>query len=155
MENVEVLWLGKVVERELVGLRHRIGPCRADDEAVGVAGDLERRIFKGRGVAHELRQRVVEIALLLFVFPSEKAPLPDVGEAFAAAGLGDAFLEGERLTGGIGLDRIVVAEHRAQIEKMRLRGGALGERDRLPFLDELLWRHGLGSRAGRHGHKDE
>ena len=95
VENIEVFWLGEFVERKFVGFRDCVGPGRANEETVGVAGDLQRRVFERRRVAHQLGQRVVEIAFLLLVFPGEKALLPDVGKAVAAAGLGYAFFEGE------------------------------------------------------------
>ena len=108
---------------------------------MGVAGDVQRRVLQRRGVTGELLQRLVEIAFLLLVFPGEEALLPHVGEAVAAAGLGDALLEGETLAGRIVLGRGRVFEQTAEIEKMLLRGRALGERDRLPFVDELLRGH--------------
>ena len=82
----EVHRVGKLFEFELVFRRNLVGPACLDPEDVGVAGDMQRRVFERRGVAGELFQRLVEIALLLLVFPGEISLLPDVGPAFAAAG---------------------------------------------------------------------
>jgi hypothetical protein len=57
-----------------------------------------------------LIHRGVEIALLFFVFPGEKILLPDVGEAFAAAGLGSSLLKGEPLAGRVCRNRVLVLE---------------------------------------------
>ena len=46
----------------------------------------------------ELVEGDVQVALLL-VFPSEVIALPNIGEAFPASGLGDAFLESKGLRG--------------------------------------------------------
>ena len=85
MENVEVLRLGQFVERELVGFRNRVGPRRANDKSVGVAGHLERRVFESRRIAHELGQRSRRDRASSSYIPSEKLFLPDIGETVAAA----------------------------------------------------------------------
>ena len=112
----EVDRLGEVVELELVFRRDFVGPARLDAEDVRVAGDMQRRVFERGGVAGQLFERLVEIALLLLVFPGEKALLPDVRPAFAAAGLRRAFLEGEMVA-----DRVVLG---------RASGGRTGGRGR-------------------------
>lgn len=109
-QDRELLRVGEVVQREFVGFRDGVGPRRANQNAVGVAGHLQRRIFERRGVAHELGEGLVEVALLLLVLPGEEALLPHIGETVAATGLGNAFLEGEPVARRIGLDGIVMAD---------------------------------------------
>ena len=151
VEDREILRVGEVVELEFVFGGNLVGPARLDAEEMGVAGDVQRRVLQRRGVAGELLQRLVEIALLLLVFPGEEALLPHVGEAVAAAGLGDALLEGEMVADRIVLGRGRVLDETAEVEKMLLRGRALGERDRLPFADEVLRGHAAddGERSNR------
>ncbi len=67
-----------------------------------------------------------------FVFPGEVAAVPDVGEAFAAAELFGALLEGVGLAGGVGFDRGGDAEGVAEVDEVGLGGGALGEGDAAP-----------------------
>ena len=143
----EVHRLGEVFELEFVFRRDLVGPARLDAEDVRVAGDVQRRVFERRGVAGQLFERLVEIALLLLVFPGEIALLPDVGPAFAAAGLRRALLEGEMVADRIVLGRRRMIEQPAKVDEMLLRGRALGERDRLPFADEFLRRHWGGERT--------
>ncbi len=140
-QDRELLRIGEVIERKFVGFRNGVRPGRPDQNPIGVAGDLKRRIFQRRRVAHELTKGFVEIALLLFVLPREEALLPYVGKTVAASGLGHAFFECEPVAGRVGLDRIVVAKQSAKIVEMRLRGGTFGKRDRLPFLDEFQRSH--------------
>ena len=80
--------VGELFKLEFVFRRHFVGPARLDAEDVRVAGDVQRRIFERGGIASQLFKRLIKIALLLLIFPGEVALLPDVGPAFAAAGLG-------------------------------------------------------------------
>jgi hypothetical protein len=68
---------------------------------------VQRRVFERRGVARQLFERLVKVTFLLFVLPSEISLFPDVGPAFAAAGLGRAFLECEMVA-----DRVVLGRRR-------------------------------------------
>src|SRR5258707_4125917 len=140
-KNIEVARLDKLVQRQLGGLRNRVGPRGTDHEAVRIARYLEWRILKRRCISDQLPERVIEIALFLLVFPGEEALLPDIREAVAAACLDHAFFESEPLADGVSRNGIVMPEQRAKVEEMRLRRSALGKRDGLPFRDELLRRH--------------
>ena len=112
-QNIEPARIGEIVERQLVGFWNRVGPGGADQEPIGIAGDLQRRVFQRRRVADQLRERVVEVALLLLVLPREETLLPDISKTLAAAGLGHALLERERGAGRIGRHRIVVPQQGA------------------------------------------
>src|SRR5208337_3765184 len=89
----------------------------------------------------QLFERLAEIALLLLVFPGEKALLPDVRPAFAAAGLRRAFLEGEMIADRVILNWCRMVEQAAKVDEVLLGGGAFGERHRFPFANEVLRRH--------------
>ena len=137
----EIDRLGQIVEFELVFRRGFVGPARLDAEDVGVAGDMQRRIFERGRIVRQLFERLAEIALLLLVFPGEEALLPDVRPALAAANLGCALLEGEMVASGIVLCGRRVIEQAAKVDKMLMRRRALGQRHRLPFADEVLRGH--------------
>ncbi len=102
---------------------------------------MDGRIFEPGRVMRKLLHGLVEIALLLLVFPGEEALFPDVGPAIAAADLGRALFEGEMVAHRIILGGRRVVEEPAEVDEMLLRGLALGQRDRLPFLDEILRGH--------------
>jgi hypothetical protein len=111
-------------------------------DALDGADDEQRRIFQGRGVDLELLERLLEVLARTLVFPAEAGALPDVGPAFAAAGLGGALLEAIALAVGVGLRRGGLVEQTAQVEEVLLGGGALLEGGALPLGDELVRGHG-------------
>jgi hypothetical protein len=151
-ENFAFFRQRKIVKFDLVLLEDRIGPRGANDEAIGIADDLKRRIFQRRGVAHQLVHRSIKVALLLFVFPGKEILLPDVGEAFAAAGLGGSLLEGKPFASGVRRNRVLVLEQHAEIEEVGMGSRPLGERDRFPFFDEFGGSHDpaiAGNLAGK------
>ena len=137
----EVDRVAKLFEFELVLRRNLVGPAGLDSEDVGVAGDMQRRVFESRGIAGELFQRLVEIALFLLVFPGEISLLPDIRPSLAAAGLWRALLEGEVIADRIVLDRGRMIEQPTEVDEMFLRRCAFGQRHRFPFADEFLRRH--------------
>ena len=109
-----------------------------DDDAFAVADDEQRRVVELQGVIGELLEGGGEVAAGLLVFPAEVAPLPDVGPAVATTGFFGAALEAVVVrVAGFG-----DAEQVAEVVKMGLRPGALGERIVFPGGDELLGRHG-------------
>ena len=116
---------------------------------MGVAGDMDGRIFEPGRVMSQLLHGLVQVALLLFVFPGEEPLLPDIGPAIAAADLGRALFEGEMVAHWIILGGRGVVEQPAEVNEMLLRRRAFGQRDRLPFLDEIL--RGHQGRAGLGG----
>lgn len=73
-----------------------------------------------------------------FIFPRNIVTLPDVGKALAAFDGGDTFFKGKGLAGGIGLDRLLLAEELAEVVEMGLGGGAFAEIGKLPAFDEIL-----------------
>jgi hypothetical protein len=75
----------------------------------------------------------------------EIAALPDIGPALAALLLVGAGLEGEALTGGIGLGGHGVAEQAAKVDEVLLGGAALLEGGLAPLGNE-----GLGSKGRWH-----
>ena len=125
----------------MVFCRRFVGPARLDAENVGVAGDMDGRIFKAGRVAAELLHGLVEIALLLLVLPGEAAFLPDVGPAFAAADFRRALLEREMIAPWIVFGGRRMIEEATQVDEMFVRRRSFGERDRLPFANEVLRRH--------------
>jgi hypothetical protein len=117
----EIDGVRELLELELIFGRRLVGPASLDAKDMRVAGDVQRRIFERRGVAGQLLQRLVEVALLLFVLPGEEILLPDVGPALAAAGLGRALLESEMVADWIVLGRCRMIEEPAQVEEMLVR----------------------------------
>jgi hypothetical protein len=91
--------------------------------------------------AHDRRAKEFREPLFLFVFPSEITLFPDVGPAFAAAGLSRAFLECEMVAERVVLRRRRMIEQPAKVDEVLLRGRAFSQSDRLPFADEILRRH--------------
>ncbi len=65
----------------------------ADDEALEVANDEQRRVEQAFAVAEELFVGGVEVGAFALVFPGEAAGLPDVGEA-ALPGIVGGFAHG-------------------------------------------------------------
>ncbi len=65
-----------------------------------------------------------------------------IGPALTAFGFVDAAFEGVPGAVGIGGGGLGLAEQIAEVEEVLLAGAALGERDGLPFLDELVGRPG-------------
>ena len=141
MKDLPLVGVEQVFHRQRVGLGDRVGPRRHDPEMLGVAGDMQRRVLQRRGVARELFQRLVEVALALLVLPGEITALPHVGEAVAAAGLGHAFLEGVVLAAPVRLDGGRVIEQSTQVDEVLLRRGPFGEAVAFPLLDEFMRRH--------------
>ena len=121
-QRVAVRGVAQVVERDGVGLLDGVGPVGADDDAVHVGHDQERRVLERDGVVEELTVGGVEVCVLSLLFPAEAALAPDVGPAFAAGGLGGAFFEGESVAFGVCGDGGVEADERAEVVEVRLRG---------------------------------
>jgi len=113
------------------------GECGVNDDPLPVGDDQDGRIFQFQRIVGELLQGGVEVAPRLLVFPAEKTAFPDIGPAVAAVRFfGPAF---EAIV--VGVARLVHAEKIAQIVKMRLRSGALGEFVVFPDVNELFRRH--------------
>ncbi len=152
VENIaqagEIDRVGELFQLERIAGGRLVGPAGLDAKEVGVAGDMQRRVFQGGGVTGELFERLAQVVLLLLVLPGEKALLPDVRPALAAAGLGRPLLEREMVAGGVVLGRGRVADEAAEVEEMLLRRRPLGQRHRLPFADEVLRGHRTSGRAG-------
>ena len=74
-----------------------------DLEALEVADHEQRRVLQGLAVVLSWRYAALQVLALALVLPGEAAPLPDVGEAVAAADLLGALLEGVPLAGRVGL----------------------------------------------------
>ena len=140
-KTIQIDRLREIVELEFVFRRRLVGPARLDAEDMRVAGDMQRRIFERGGVVSQLFERLVEIALLLFVLPGEEALLPDIGPSFAAADLGRALFEGKMVADRIVLGGSRVVEQPAEVDEMLLRRRPFGQRHRLPFADEVLRGH--------------
>ncbi len=86
---------------ELVGLLHRAVEVRANDVAIEIADDEQRRIEERFAIAQQLAIGFVEIFLFAFVLPGKTAALPDIRETTLGFGLfRDAvqFTNGEKLS---------------------------------------------------------
>ena len=104
---------------------------------------VSQTTFNGEvpGILRELFQSLAEAFLFLFVLEGEVALLPDIGEAGRAGGFERAFLETIALARRILLYRGRMVDEAAKINEMLLRRLPLGERDGLPFPDELMRGH--------------
>ena len=111
---------------------------------LSVAGHIQRRVFEVPGILRELFQSLAEVFLFLFVLEAEVALLPDIGEAGRAGGFERAFIETIALARRIVLYRGRMVDEAAKIDEMLLRRLPLGERDGLPFPDELMRGHAKG-----------
>ncbi|HEV7909910.1 MAG TPA: hypothetical protein VGP28_02230 [Methylocella sp.] len=70
--------------------------------------------------------------------------LPDIGEARSAGGFERAFLETIAFARRILLNRGRMVDEAAEIDEVLLRRLPLGQRDGLPFPDELVRGHATG-----------
>ncbi len=141
LQDVKVCRLGEGVEVERVDALARVGEVGVDLEAIRVADDQQRRVFKIFAVVEKLLVGFLEVFVFAFVLPAEVAAHPDVGPAVAPFGLGDAALEGVPLAVGIGVGGLGLVEQVAEIEEVLLAGAPLGEVHPLPLGDELLRSH--------------
>ena len=80
-EKAQILRAINLVVGELVGLLDRAVEVGADDVAVEIADDQQRRIEQRFAVAEQLLVGFVEVLLLALVFPGEAALFPHVGKA--------------------------------------------------------------------------
>jgi hypothetical protein len=119
--------VAQLVESDPVDLVDGVGPVGVDLEGRHVGDDEERRVLEGHGVLLELGIGGAEVLALALVLPGEVAALPDVGPALAAGGFRRAALEGISIALGVGVGRRVLAQERAEVIEVRLRGGTLGE----------------------------
>ena len=153
-DDLEVPGVAELLEADLVDLLPGGGEVGVDHQAVHVAGDEERRVLEVGAVLVELEVGGVEVLVLALVLPGEVAALPDVGPAVRAVLLRSALLEGEEVAGGVDPGAIYwialrawgVVEEIAEVEEVLLGGGALGELDPAPLVDELGDVHGLTTR---------
>ena len=126
----------------------------ADDIAVEIADDEQRRIQQGFAVLLELPVGLVEILVPALVFPAETAFFPDIGKTFLGASvpgivqpqefrvLDHAFLETEEIiAAGIGLVGRRLAQQAAQVGEMLLVGGSFLAPIARPFLFEFRCGH--------------
>ena len=144
VQDREFFWIGEIVESEIEGFRQRVRPGGHDLDRVGVAGHIQWRMFEVPGILRELFQSLAEVLFLLFVLEGEVALFPDIGEAGLAGGFERALLETIALARGIVLYRGRMVDEAAKIDEMLLRRLPLGERDGLPFPDELMRGHAEG-----------
>ena len=153
--------------REAVRLLHRAVEIRADDVAVKIADDEQRRIEQRFPVAEKLLVGFFEIFTRPLVFPSEAIAFPHVGKAalFArgqrlARGveieklgvLRNALLETKRVVAGrVCLNRRRHAEHPAQVGKMILIRRAFLAGKLRPFRLKLCRGHLAARLEGQSG----
>jgi hypothetical protein len=85
------------------------------------------------------------VLVLGLVFPREKAAFPDIDEAGVALGAFggcaddlDVFLEAIVFAGGIGLGGGRLARKMAEVDKVLVAGGALGELGPGPLVHEFI-----------------
>lgn len=99
----------------------------------------------GPPVVQQLPVGGVEVLVLALVLPAEEAPLPHVRPAVAAAALGRAALEGERLPRLVHFDGLGMANKLAEVKELLVRGLLLGKFNVAPFEDELEGVHWIGT----------
>ena len=111
-----------------------------DLDLVDITGDRERRIVELGGVLAGLRngRRQSRVLALALVLPDETASAPDIGEARSAAfpASRHRLFEGEALTRGIVVRRLLDFEQLAQLVEMILGCRPLRKLDTPPFGDE-------------------
>ena len=86
---------GQIEAIDLLGRSRKVG---VDLEAIQIADDEQRRVLQVLAVLQELLISSGQVLVGAFVLPGVKAALPDIGEAPATAGFGDAALKGVRVT---------------------------------------------------------
>lgn len=123
--------------------RRGAGEVGVDFEAVEIADDEQRRIGERFAVLQKLLIGFAEVFVLALVFPAEEAAPPDVREALPARFLVHALLKGVPLAFRVRIRWSRLAEQRTDVQKVFLTGGVLLEFGGLPFVDELLGRHGV------------
>lgn len=149
VQDLEFFRVGEIVQSEIERFRQRVRPGRHDPDRVGVADHIQRRMFEVPGILRQLSQSLAEVFPFLFVLECEVTLLPDIGEAGLAGGFERAFLEAIVLARRIVLYRGRMVDEAAEIDEMLLRRLPFGERDGLPFFDELMRGHAEGlARAG-------
>src|ERR1035437_7648577 len=141
VEDLEAARLVKGRQVELVYPGGRVVEVSVDADDVHVAHDQQRRVVEVGAVFEKLVIGGAEVFVPALVFPAEEVLLPNVGPAVAAALFGGAALEGEPLALRIGVLRLGVADQLAEIEEMRLRGGALREVNLAPLGDKSFGGH--------------
>jgi hypothetical protein len=141
VQDREFFRVGEVIQSEIEGQRRRVRPGRHDPDRVGVADHIQWRVFEVPGILRKLFQCFAETFLFLFILEGEVALFPDIGEARPAGGFERAFFETIALARRILLYRGRMVDEAAEIDEMLLRRLPLGERDGLPFPDELMRGH--------------
>jgi len=110
-------------------------------EPVHIADDQQRRIVQVLTVAQQLLIRAVEVLVLALVLPAEVPAHPDVSPALAAVVLRDAPLERVPRNILVDVGGFRLPQQIANVEKVLLTGGPLGQRGVLPLGNEFLRRH--------------
>ncbi|MBI2929680.1 MAG: hypothetical protein HYY24_28805 [Verrucomicrobia bacterium] len=143
--GVEDFEAARLVERrqgDFVGPGGRVVEVGVDADDVQVAHDQQRRVVEVGAVFEKLVISGPEVFVPAFVFPAKEVLFPNVGPTVAAAVLGRASLKGEPLSFRIGRLRLGVADEFAEVEKMRLRGGALRQVNLAPLGNKICGGHG-------------
>ena len=161
-EQPQVLRAVDLLIGEFVRLLNRAVEVGADDVAVKIADDEQRRIQERFTVAQQLAVGFVEVLLLALVFPGEATLFPNVGKAAFArlcffAGLrqfkqfgilDDALLEAEEIAAaGVGLGGCGLTEQAAKVvEMLRVARGFLAL-EAVPLLFEFGGCHARPNRC--------
>ena len=146
---------------EFVRLLNRAVEIRADDVAVEIADDQQRRIQQRFAVAQQLPVGLIEILFLALVFPGETTLAPHVGKApFLIGRLRTGVVNDDQLkvfdhallktkpvvAGGIGFDGRFLAEESAKVVEMLLIGGGFLALVFRPLFLEFGWGHWVQKR---------
>src|ERR1035437_7037808 len=110
-------------------------------KAILVADHQQRRILQVLLVIGKLFVSCLQVFVLALVLPREMAALPNVRKPFASPEFGNVLLKGESVAGLIGGGGMRLAQHFAEIDEMRLRGGPLGKLAGLPAFDKRSGEH--------------
>ena len=97
--------------------------------------DEQGRRFEVHLIAQQLVERVVQLGIAALELPTEALIEVSIGKA-----AGHRLLKGERVGVAVS-DRAGVSDQSADVEEHFLRRLLFAKVSRLPFRDELLWRH--------------
>jgi hypothetical protein len=135
-EDLQLLRLAQVVQREGVLHPPRAGEVGVDLDALHVGDDEEGRVLQRLPVEEELVVGLAEVGPRLLVLPAEEALFPHVGPALTGVVLVRPLLEGEALCGLVHFGGGGVAHEGAEVHEVLLVGRALREPGALPLSHE-------------------
>jgi hypothetical protein len=138
LQQAHALRREQIVELDREHLLHRVGEVGMDRDLLHVGHDEQGRVLQALAVLQQLLVGFGEVGVFALVLPGEKAALPDIGPALAAALLVGAGLEGVARAARVVLHGGGVADQAAQVDKMLLVTATFLDGSLPPLLDECL-----------------